>query len=216
MPCSQMITMNISPPLPTELSSAATVPNVNPRKRKRLTRNIGSATRVSITTKTTSSATPPMISASTAGLVHPIVLPPYGWIPYVMPTSTRISPTPNVTLPHQSTRERRTMPTSRSFRYAQTVPNRPTGTDTRNTRCQSVVLSNPPTMSPMKEPDTAATALIPNAMPRSCCGNASVRMAVELAKIIAPPTPWMRRKKMSSSAAAGPDMNTVESRIDPR
>ena len=40
-------------------------------------------------------------------------------------------------------------------------------------------------------------------------------MAVELAKIIAPPTPWTRRKKMSSSAAPGPDVNTVESRIDP-
>ena len=41
------------------------------------------------------------------------------------------------------------------------MPNKPTGTDTRNTRCQSVVLSSPPTISPMNEPDTAATALMP-------------------------------------------------------
>src|ERR1700693_3194555 len=132
-----------------------------------------------------------------------------------MPTSREIKPTANRTLPHQSTRERRTTPVSRNFRYAQMVPNSPTGTDTRNTRCQSVVLSNPPTMSPIKDPDTAATALIPNAMPRSCCGNASVRIAVELAKIIAPPTPWTSRNTMSSRAAAGPVVNTTDSRTDP-
>ena len=95
------------------------------------------------------------------------------------------------------------------------MPNKPTGTDTRKTRCQSVVLSSPPTMSPMNEPDTAATALMPSAMPRSRCGNASVRMAVEQAKIIAPPTPWIRRKRISSSAALGPVVNTSESRIEP-
>jgi hypothetical protein len=210
-----MITMNISPPRPIELSSAATVPNVNPRRRKRLTRNIGSATRVSTITKTTSSATPPMIAVSTDGLVHPMECVPYGWIPYVIPTSTEISPTANRTFPHQSTRERFTMPVSRNLRYAHAVPNNPTGTETRNTRCQSVVLSNPPTISPMNDPDTAATALIPSAMPRSRCGNASVRMAVEQAKIIAPPTPWISRKRISSSAALGPVVNTSDRRIDP-
>ena len=107
------------------------------------------------------------------------------------------------------------MPVSRSLRYAHAVPNRPTGTETRNTRCQSVVLSNPPTMSPTNDPDTAATALIPSAMPRSRCGKASVRMAVEHAKIIAPPTPWIEWKRISSSAAVGPVVNTRESRIDP-
>ena len=136
-----------------------------------------------------------MIAVSTDGFVQPIESVPYGWIPYVIPTSNEISPTANSTLPHQSTRDRLTMPVSRSLRYAHAVPNRPTGTDTRNTRCQSVVLSNPPTMSPIKDPDTAATALMPSAMPRSRCGNASVRIAVEQAKIIAPPTPWIESEE---------------------
>ena len=38
---------------------------------------------------------------------------------------------------------------------------------------------------------------------------------MEQAKIIAPPTPWMRRNRINSSAAAGPVVNTSESRIDP-
>ncbi len=189
MPCNQMMIMNISPPRPIEPSSAATVPKVNPRMRNRLTRNIGSATRVSTTTNTASRAAPPMIASRTDGFVQPIEWPPYGWIPYVMPTSTDTRPTAKSTLPHQSTRDRFTTPVSRSLRYAHAVPNKPTGTDTRNTRCQSVVLSRPPTIRPMNDPDTAATALIPSAMPRSFCGNASVRIAVEQAKIIAPPTP---------------------------
>ena len=70
-------------------------------------------------------------------------------------------------------------------------------------------------MSPMNEPDTAATALMPSAIPRSRCGNASVRMAVEQAKIIAPPTPWISRNRISSNAALGPVVNTSESRIEP-
>ncbi len=210
-----MITMNIRPPRPTELNSAATVPNVNPRNLNRLTRNIGSATRVSTITKTISIAIPPMIAVNTAGFPHPIDSFLYGWIPYVIPTSTEMSPTAKSTLPHQSTRDRLTTPVSRNFRYAHAVPNRPTGTDTRNTRCQSVVDSRPPTMSPMNDPDTAATALMPNAIPRSCCGNASVRIAVEFAKIIAPPTPCTNRKKISSSAADGPVVNTTDSKIEP-
>ena len=73
-----MITMNIRPPRPTALSNAATVPKLKPRRRKRLTRNIGSSTRVSTTTNTISSATPPMIAVSTEGLVQPIEWVPYG------------------------------------------------------------------------------------------------------------------------------------------
>ena len=46
------------------------------------------------------------------------------------------SPTAKVTLPGQSIGPRRGVPISCSFRYAQTVPNRPTGTEIRNTSRQ--------------------------------------------------------------------------------
>ncbi len=68
--------MNISPPRPMEPSSAATVPNVKPRRRNRLTRNMGSATRVSTTTNTINNAMPPMMAVSTDGFVQPIACPP--------------------------------------------------------------------------------------------------------------------------------------------
>ena len=60
-----------------------------------------------------------------------------------------------------------------------------------------------------------ATWLIPMAIPRSCGGKASVRMAVELAKRKAPPIPWMMRKAMSWIAATFPWPWTKKRRIDP-
>ena len=69
------------------------------------------------------------------------------------------------------------------------VPNRPNGTETRNTSRQSMGPSTPPRMSPMNEPLTAAMPLIPIAMPRSSAGKASVKIALELANRHAPPTP---------------------------
>ena len=41
----------------------------------------------------------------------------------------------------------------------------------------------------MNDPPSAATWLMPSAMPRWVDGNASVRIAVELANSMAPPTP---------------------------
>ena len=76
MPCSQMIRMNISPPRPRLESRLARLPAVNGRIRNSESRNIGSATRVSITQKPASTASPPTISPSTTGLVQPIVCPP--------------------------------------------------------------------------------------------------------------------------------------------
>ena len=76
MPCSQMIRMNIRPPRPSPASRLARLPAVNGRIRNSLSRNIGSATRVSITQNAASTARPPAISAITSGLVQPIVCPP--------------------------------------------------------------------------------------------------------------------------------------------
>ena len=56
--------------------------------------------------------------------------------------------------------------------------------------------------------------LMPMALPRSFCGNASVRMAVELANRNAPPTPWKTRMMMIHSAPAGPVSQVTESRIE--
>ncbi len=55
---------------------------------------------------------------------------------------------------------------------------------------------------PRNEPATAATLLMPSAMPRWWAGKASVRIAVELAKIIAPPTPCTTRPTISHIAPA--------------
>ena len=45
-------------------------------------------------------------------------------------------------------------------------------------------------------------------------GKASVMMAEELAKSMAPPTPWPIRMPMSQTAAAGPCSQVTESRIE--
>ena len=45
-----------------------------------------------------------------------------------------------------------------------------------------------------------ATLLMPERQPRWLVGNASVRMAPELAEMIAPPTPWTIRNTMSHMA----------------
>ena len=76
MPCSQMIRMNISPPRPRLDSRLARLPAVNGRIRNSESRNIGSATRVSITQNPASTASPPPIRPSTTGLVQPIACPP--------------------------------------------------------------------------------------------------------------------------------------------
>ena len=110
-----------------------------------------------------------------------------------MPTSSATSPTAKMRLPHQSIRAGRRSPLSRSIRKAQTVPKRPTGTETRKTSCQAIGPSTPPSTRPMNDPAIAATMLVPRAMPRWCGGKASVRMALELASSIAPPTPWRIR-----------------------
>src|ERR1700759_664313 len=99
-----------------------------------------------------------------------------------MAASRMDSPTPNVMLPHQSTLDDRRSPSSRSERYDQTVPTTPIGTLTQKPARQDTSDSTPPTISPTKEPATAAIWLMPRAGPRRSGGKASVRIAVELAK----------------------------------
>ena len=56
----------------------------------------------------------------------------------------------------------------------------------------------------MNEPAMPATWFRPRARPRSLAGNASVRIALELAISIAPPTPCRIRITISHQAAAVP------------
>ena len=123
-------------------------------------------------------------------------------------------PTAKVMLPHQSSRAFWRTPVSCSLRYAQTVPNSPNGTETRNTRCQLTGASRPPTTSPMNEPEMAATALMPSASPRWCSGKASVRIAEELANNRAPPTPCSTRMTISHRAASVPFIQVTDSRTE--
>jgi hypothetical protein len=132
----------------------------------------------------------------------------------VIPTRIRMSPAANVAFPHQSIRAGVRTLRSSSFRYAHTVPKIPKGTDTRNTMCHWTGANSPPRTSPMKAPAMAATLLIPRPRPRWSAGNASVMMAEELAKSMAPPTPCPMRMAISQMAAPAPCIQVIESRIE--
>ena len=98
-----------------------------------------------------------------------------------------------MTFPHQSIRAGCSSLRSSSIMYAHTVPKIPTGTDARKTRRQSSGPRTPPRISPMNDPEVAATMLMPRAKPRWLMGKASVRMALELAINNAEPTAWQTR-----------------------
>ncbi len=66
----------------------------------------------------------------------------------------------------------------------------------------------------MNEPAMAAIAFMPSAVPRWLAGNASVRMAVELANRNAPPMPCKTRQPISHSAAGTPCIQVTASRMD--
>ncbi len=106
----------------------------------------------------------------------------------------RTRPSANVMLPHQSTRARLGVLRSSSFRYAQTVPNSPTGTEIRKTSRQSIGASRPPSTRPTNRPLTPTMLLMPSAMPRWLAGKASVMIAAALASRNAAPTPCTMRK----------------------
>jgi hypothetical protein len=95
------------------------------------------------------------------------------------------------------------------------VPNRPNGTETKNTSRQDTGASTPPSTSPMNDPAMAATMLIPRARPRWSGGNASVRIAEELAIRKAAPIPCTTRMTIIQRAPALPCIQVTDSRIEP-
>ena len=131
-----------------------------------------------------------------------------------MPTISRTSPAANVRLPHQSILPGLRTPSSRSERYDQIVAKSPIGTEMTKTSRHSTGARRPPSTSPKNEPTTIETLLMPSASPRSSCGKASVRIALEFAKTIAAPTPCPTRIPISQSAAALPCSHVTESRIE--
>src|ERR1700691_1116041 len=128
-----------------------------------------------------------------------------------MPTRTAIRPAANVRWPHQSSDAGLRTPSSRSYRYDQMVPRTPNGTETRKTKRQLIGPSKPPSTSPTNEPAIAATWFSPSASPRSFAGKASVRIALELANSMAPPTPCSTRIPISHQAAAVPCSQVTDS-----
>ena len=68
----------------------------------------------------------------------------------------------------------------------------------------------------MNEPAIAATWFSPRASPRSPAGNASVKIALELASSMAPPTPCKIRIPISHQAAAVPCSQVSESSTENR
>ena len=63
-------------------------------------------------------------------------------------------------------------------------------------------------------PASAAIWLVPSANPRRSAGNASVRMAAELAISMEPPKAWRNRQPISHMAPCGPWNGSNDSRID--
>jgi len=209
-----MISMNCIPPRAMAASSAAALPAAKALILKRPMWNIGCATLVSMTQKLASSVTPPARPPSTHGLVHPIERPPYGWMPYVMAIRRIPPPAAKVRLPGQSIRPYCRLLVSRRLRYAQIVPNTPMGTFTQNTARQSHAASRPPATRPTNIPAIPAIWLMPRAMPRWLAGNASVRIAAELAISIDPPTACTSRHRMSHIAPGPPRKGSSESATD--
>ncbi len=94
------------------------------------------------------------------------------------------------------------------------MPNTPIGTFTQNTARQSQAASRPPSSRPTNWPEIPAIWLIPRAMPRCRAGNASVRMAAELAISMAPPNACPNRQAISQRAPALPVSGSRESAIE--
>ena len=94
------------------------------------------------------------------------------------------------------------------------MPKTPTGTLTQNTARQSMAARMPPATRPMNWPARAETWLIPRANPLCSVGNASVRMAAELAISIDPPTACRMRQPISHTAPWAPWYGSKESRIE--
>ena len=81
IPCSQMMSMNMSPPRPTAARKLDSVPKVNARMRNNPRRNMGFSTRLSITANPARNTAPSPSAESTNGLVQPIGSDLYGSIP---------------------------------------------------------------------------------------------------------------------------------------
>ena len=76
MPCSQMISMNWSPPRPTDDISPARLPMPNDADLNKRMSTIGCSTRSSMKQNATSISSPATIDPMTHGLVQPVEEPP--------------------------------------------------------------------------------------------------------------------------------------------
>ena len=132
----------------------------------------------------------------------------------MIPIITSTRPSAKVMLPHQSIGARCGLIVSRRLRYDQTVPISPNGTETRKISRQLIGARTPPSTRPRNWPLIPTTFVIPSASPRWLAGNASVRIATELAIRNAEPMPWTIRKTISQSAPAAPVIQSIVNSSD--
>ena len=94
------------------------------------------------------------------------------------------------------------------------MPKTPTGRLIQNTARQSQAASSPPATRPMNMPARAAIWLVPSAKPRRSGGNASVRIAAELAISMDPPNACTSRQPISHMAPWPPWNGSKDSMTD--
>ena len=178
-------------------SIAAAIASAKVRFRKNAKSMIGS--RAQLSSQRTNAAKSGGASRSpsrVAGSVHVLSSP------HVTPTKSEVSPAVKRAAAGRSNDS--PAETERSdalrVRYAQRVPNTPTGMLIRKMTRQLVrAMMAAPRMIPRTDPTPQMTAVEPNARPRSPAGKASERMANEFAVRRAAPTPWIARNPTSST-----------------
>ena len=135
-------------------------------------------------------------------------------MPLVMPIRIALSPTAKVTFPHQSMRPRCRSPLSRSLQVGPYRAEDADGHVDPEHGAPVRAASTPPATSPMNMPARPATWLMPSAKPRWSEGNASVRIAAELAISMDPPNAWSTRQPISQSARGRRRTGRTTARIE--
>ena len=194
MPCSQMMSMNIRPPRLSEARKLATLPALKARMRKSESRNIGLGHLGLDDPEGDEDRQPAedLRHHDRAGPAHGVAAvgqQPVGDADEDEDQSDGegevAQPVDLGRRPHAAVLELHVGPDG--ARRCRRAPRSGRRGATARAR------AGPPRTRPMKEPATAATLLMPSPRPRLSAGKASVMIADELAKSMAPPTPWPTR-----------------------
>lgn len=120
--------------------------------------------------------------------------------PNVIAIKIRNSPDANEMFPNQSIFSRLNEPISFKFVYDRKIPIIPIGIFIQKIDLQpKKEVKNPPKTRPRTDPNIIATWLMPNALPLSFTGKASVRIATLFEKINAAPIAWINLNSTNCS-----------------